>query len=272
MKVRDVLILVAILALGGGLLISWIARLRGRAAETQCTHNLKGVGWGLLNHHDVFKVFPQATIPNPSLPPEKRLSWLVEIEPYALNGGNCKCLVNRTKAWDSEENQPPKFSLYNIDTNRLDPPTPYGQLIQLYCPGSAADPEKLSGVTHYVGIAGLGENAAFLPADDKRAGFFGHDRALTATSDGAENTIAIAETEWRNGAWTAGGHPTVRGLAEDGFPYFGKGREFGGMHRGGCMVFFADGSVHLLSDAIDSRTFDALVTVAGGEKLEDGRW
>jgi prepilin-type processing-associated H-X9-DG protein len=39
------------------------------------------------------------------------------------------------------------------------------------------------------------------------------------------------------------------------------------MHRGGAMVLFADGSVRSIRESIDSKTFEALSTIAGGEEV-----
>ena len=48
-------------------------------------------------------------------------------------------------------------------------------------------------MTHYVGVAGVGEDAARLPAGDARAGMFGYGRQ-TRQQDllrGEANTIAV---------------------------------------------------------------------------------
>jgi prepilin-type processing-associated H-X9-DG protein len=42
------------------------------------------------------------------------------------------------------------------------------------------------------------------------------------------------------------------------------------MHPGGCIVLMADGSVRLLRETIDPRTFEALATIAGGEPVGEG--
>ena len=69
-------------------------------------------------------------------------------------------------------------------------------------------------MTSYVGIAGLGPNAAELPVEDPRAGVFGFDRStpLIEITDGTATTMAVAETAESNGPWKAGGPATVRGL------------------------------------------------------------
>ena len=56
-------------------------------------------------------------------------------------------------------------------------------------------------LTPYLGVAGLGPNAADLALGDPRAGVFGHDRrtALAAIRDGASNTLLIMESARENG-------------------------------------------------------------------------
>ena len=123
--------------------------------------------------------------------------------------------------------------------------------------------------TSYVGIAGLGTDAALLPKSDPRAGVFGYDRetALADITDGPANTLMVAETARAIGSWFQGGPATVRGLDPAQKPYVGKGRQFGGLHEGGAWVAMADGTVRRVSDSVDPKVFEALSTMAGGEKL-----
>jgi prepilin-type processing-associated H-X9-DG protein len=139
-----------------------------------------------------------------------------------------------------------------------------------HCPGSgAAYDARDNELTSYVGIAGLGPDAAELPPGDRRAGVFGFDRTtrLDAITDGAATTMATAETTESNGPWKAGGLSTVRGLDPMRQPYIGPGRQFGGTHRGGAMVGFADGSVRFIRATVDLRVFEAMSTIAGGEAV-----
>ena len=54
-------------------------------------------------------------------------------------------------------------------------------------------------------------------------------------------------------------------------PYYGVDGfgQFYSFHTGGMNALFADGSVHFLAQAIDIRTFAALLTRAGGEVAEN---
>ena len=123
--------------------------------------------------------------------------------------------------------------------------------------------------TNYIGIAGIGKDAPILPKGDPRCGVFGFDRRTTLAdiTDGAANTLMIVESGRATGSWLQGGFATVRGLDPANTPYLGPNRQFGGLHQGGAWIATADGSVRWVRDSIDPRVFEALSTIAGGEKV-----
>lgn len=263
---RASVIIVAIIAVvGGSLLFLAIDRARRSQELVECKRQLSVLGAGLHNYNGIFLHFPQGTYPNKALPPEKRLSWLVSVWPVSLGSGPDKVLIDWSAAWDVAPNREPKYTVLEDAGEREPIPfvTPWG----MHCPASqVADAKDLPSFTHYVGVAGIGDNAATLPLSHKRAGFFGYDRKLRIAElvDGASNTMAIAETGWKNGPWTAGGFSTVRGVVP---PPIGPDCYFGGTHAGGALFAFADAAVHFLNHSIDQRVFDALATIAGREQV-----
>jgi prepilin-type processing-associated H-X9-DG protein len=66
--------------------------------------------------------------------------------------------------------------------------------------------------------------------------------------------MVAVETSAAQGAWTAGGPPTVRG--------FDPAAHFGGNHRGGCQAVFADGSVRLIGATISEAEWRRMVVLA----------
>jgi prepilin-type processing-associated H-X9-DG protein len=263
-------VLVAMCLLGGGLVTVAVTRAREEASRTKCSNNLKQLGLALHNYRDNHGHFPSATLPNETLYPEKRLSWLVDTFLYIEQ---MRLLINRTQAWDAEENLEPKGR--GVDDE--DPPFVLGDCVLFLCPrNSRRGLPGRPGLTHYVGIAGVGKDAAAgslgypsVGLTQPGVGVFGYDRQASRkeVTDGESTTMMVAETALDNGPWTAGGWPTVRGLDRGNLPYFGEGRQFGGTHRGGGMVLFVDGSVRFIKESVDSRTFEALSTIAGGEKV-----
>jgi hypothetical protein len=199
-------------------------------------------------------VFPGATVAAPAIAPDHRMSWLFAIAPY-MEGKSPFGKMPRDLPWDAEENR--YLALWRIKS--------------LQCP--AFPPRPPSGTlapTHYVGIAGVGMNAAALPLESPGAGVFGFDRPvrLEDVKDGLAYTMFVAETLQIEGAWTAGGRPTVRGLDPGGAPYLGRHGQFGSGHFSSVThVGMADGSARALSKAMNPRYFEALATIAGGDDI-----
>jgi hypothetical protein len=265
-----VLVVVLAVVLGGGLLVTAAFRVRHEAALTQCSNNLRVLGLALENYHDIYQAYPTGTVAAKGLPSGKRLSWLVETHPYW--GGQTRLLIDHTKAWDAPENVEPREADEDGDV-------PVGEVTYLHCPlrPTPAAPGG-PGLTNYVGVAGLGEDAADRPAGYPGVGLFGHDRKTRREDlkDGAAVTLTLVETAWENGPWTAGGRPTVRGLDSTGRPYLGPGGQFDCGHREGLFALnppsvtnaaFADGSVRRLRASIRPEVFEALATIAGGETV-----
>lgn len=221
----------------------------------QCTSNIRQIGLGILGYADNEGCFPPGTIPNdhPSL--DCRLGWGASILPYidmfeylCEKGVSDKVAVGC--AWDD-----PIFADLIKDP-----------------PGIIRCPEPPRGPS-YAAIAGLGTDAPSLQVGHRRAGIFGDTRRVTPADvkDGTSTTMMIAESATVPGPWFAGGRATVRGLDPLRRPYLGPARQFGGRHRGGANVLFADGSARFVRESIDPKVFEAISTMAGGEKIS-GDW
>ena len=239
------------LAVAACLLLAGVGRLREGEQCARCMNNLRQIGIGLQSNYDAYGSFLPAVVPAERLPPEKRLSWQYDVVGFTLGLMDRSWGQNRLKPWDDESNslawhlQPPWSFCPAIPNPRdLPPPMP----------------------TSYVGVAGIGEDAASLPGKHPRIGLFGYERVTRRedVTDGLETTLAVIETAHDNGPWLAGGPATVRGL-DPSRPYLGQGNQFGGTHRRLTAALFADGSVHLLADSLHPRTFEALATIAGDE-------
>ncbi len=77
--------------------------------------------------------------------------------------------------------------------------------------------------------------------------------------DGNSNTIAMGETLMEHAWVLPGTAEAIPPGGEDGF--------FGSRHAGGANFVLCDGSVHFISEAIDSEVFVALCTIDGGETV-----
>jgi hypothetical protein len=226
----------------------------------QCKNNLHMMAIAAHEYKDTTGHFPPATHPNDALPPDERLSWQFELLPY-LEQDKLYREFDQSQGWQSPNNLAPE--------SRLVKP--------LRCPKAPSDPPNL---TSYVGLAGLGPDAADLPKDSPRAGLFGWERTVTINDirDGTSCTILAIESFVNNGPWAAGGTTTVRCVDIDDQPYIGTDRPFGLVHADwtwfvtmpmSANAALADGSVRQLQHTINPRTFEALVTINGGEEIRD---
>jgi hypothetical protein len=269
----NVLVAAVVLLLAAGLVLAAIPKVQQAAARSQCQNNLKQIGLGMHNYHYAYEHFPPATIPNDALLCKKRLSWLVEILPFMTQIG---LVIDRDKAWDAEANLVPKSRYQDRDDSWVE--HPIGELRLFRCPINPAVAAPGSpGLTHYVGISGVGADAADLPLEYPGVGFFGCQRRPKKEDikDGLANTIMVMETSTANGPWTAGGFPTTRGLDSGGGPYLGAGGQFSSGHHSTdwllpsktviTNVVYADGSVRGLKDSVSPEVLEALVTIVGGE-------
>lgn len=232
------------------LLLPAVQQARQAARRTASSNNLKQIGLALHNFHEVYAHFPSATEAGTDLKPTQRLSFYFALLPFIEQSALYEAIEDQRKqAWDSQQNQP--FTSMTIPT--------------LQNPGS---PGIAPATTHYLGIAGVGEDAADLPIRHERAGIFGHDRKtrIQDIADGIANTAMVTET-WKDEVpWAAGGQ-TLISLTQE--PYINGPDGMGGPYPGGCNVLMADGSVRFISELTDAAVLRAIATMAGGEVVRD---
>jgi prepilin-type processing-associated H-X9-DG protein len=246
-----------------------ILRSRETQRRVECSNNLKMIGLGLHEYHDAFGAFPPGTVPNPALRPEQRLSWIVAAWSF-VGDGQIHLNIDREKAWDDPVNRKP------TGHSGVEGPASTSELYSPGCPeGRDTLRERSSRTLQYVGVGGVGIDAPTLPMGHPRAGVFGYDRTTRRDDikDGLTTTMMVIETARDLGPWTAGGPKSVRGVDPARQPYIGRGRQFGGNHRGGVNVLYADGSVRFVKESIWPPAFEAAATAAGGETaiVDDSR-
>jgi len=254
-SIRKLMLMIAGLAVAFAVMV-WLVRQfedqNRPPRRAQCMNNMRQIALALLGYCANDGAFPSGTWPNPSLPPESRLSWYAEITPF-LDMQELYMLLEKARPWDAGLNQ-------KVACTRA---------LYLRCPIDNGPRFGNPWTTPYIGIAGVGTDAPSLPKSDPRSGVFGYDRRTTLADikDGLATTMLIAESGRAYGPWLQGGPATVRGLDTANTPYIGPGRQFGGFHPGCVPIAFADGSVRVVDEKIDPKVFEALATMAGRESL-----
>jgi hypothetical protein len=183
------------------------------------------------------------------LPPETRLSWIASLLPY-MGHADWHQKLERGNSWNSPQ---------NLAVVRQ----PLGEVINPAF-GASTTPAGFP-VTHYVGVAGVGEKAGRLPLDHPQAGVFGYGRSARPQdiADGTANTIAVLGVRDGLGPWAAGGQPTVRPLTQP--PYVNGPDGFGSGQPDGMLAGMADGAVRFISKDVDPRVIEQLATIRGQE-------
>jgi hypothetical protein len=262
-RLRGRRLVIAGMVLGGlgcaaavfGTLALVFVELRARGQRLECLNNLRQIGGAVLNYQSANSAFPPGTVPNAALPPEKRLSWLTTLPPFmeqkTKTARDAQTLYDRldpSLAWDAGANAA----------------VAHASVPFCRCPAHPFDdPGVIRGQTSYVGLAGVGRDAAELPRGNPLAGIFGYDRVVRRAdlTAGATQTLLATETARDNKPWTAGGSATVRGLDRADAPYIGPGRAFGGMHPHGLNVLRADSGADFMTDDVAPGFFETLTRV-----------
>src|SRR5262245_10039309 len=136
----------------------------------QCQNSLKQLGIAAHNYHTTHNTFPAGTVRESAESVEDRLSLFVDLLPYLEQDSIAK-QIDRKQGWKSGTNSVATSTVIRV----------------FFCPnGEVTDP-----VTHVVGMAGLGADAATLSDKDSRRGIFGYDRAtaIADIKDGTSSTL-----------------------------------------------------------------------------------
>lgn len=227
------------------------------------------------------KAFPRGTLLREGknfgrpFPPDQRISWMAGMLPY-LGYENISRDINPERSWRPEYDAANKRMI--DDNARLG-----SALIPAFLdPASSPStwwvevpsvPGHRYAATHYVGIAGVGLDAATYTADDpaqaKKMGMFGYDRVTKPedVKDGLSNTIMIIQVPptYRR-PWIAGGGATVAGVPEKRSIEPFVSTKLG--EKRGTYAIMADGSVRFISADISDELFKAMCTINGGEKVD----
>lgn len=225
----ELLVVIAIIAILIALLLPAVQQAREAARRTQCRNNLKQIGLALHLYHDEYRSFPPAYTVDETGQPLH--SWRTLILPF----------IDQQQLYDSIDLSKPWDDPANAEAFQTAVP-PY------ICPSTTIDQFH----TTYTGM--VGPDAA-LPLTD--------GRPISEFTDGTSNTVIVIEAAEQDAVhWMNPQDAGVRFLLS-----FDEDSEFD--HDGGTHALLADGSVQFLSAKMSNETRQALVTVAGGETIDE---
>ena len=203
-------------------------------------------------------------------PPEQRVSFLADLLPFLGKGGLRSTIQEKKYPWYAKENLAaaeswvPEFLVpyYPQTAWRASHPMAEG---------------KVLGATNFVGLAGLGLDAARYnpstnPEHAKKVGITGYDWGSTPAeiTDGMSNTIYMIQAPpGVQRAWISGGGATLVGVDDSLANPISDFVHTAPDKKRGTYVLMADGSVRWVTENIDAKVFKGMVTRAGGETLGD---
>ena len=302
----ELLVVIAIIAILIGLLLPAVQKIREAANRMKCTNNLKQLGLGLHNYHDVNGALPRAG------ELRNELSWHVYVLPY-IEQDNLYQRFNRGPgAFNGAPNNTGPLK-NELGLNRIPiylcPSSPVTKML-LNAPHNVNTPEIMSGnqvpfTTHYYGIMGpKGTNPvsgqAYLWDNVGSHGGFGKqgmfERDTTTgveaepgvnfagATDGLSNTLLVGEMSrldnvvgtryrsWVRGCDTApvcaGCRNVVNAINTPSIATFND-MAMSSHHSQGANFCFGDGSVRMLRQSMALATYRALASRDGGETVSD---
>jgi prepilin-type processing-associated H-X9-DG protein len=274
----ELLVVIAIIGILIALLLPAVQAAREAARRMQCTNNLKQIGIALHNYHDSQNVLPPGAIILPQV--LKNLTtgtgahgWATQalilpyIEQVALFDQTGGGKLTLEEAYDNTDVRPllrAKISGYVCpsDSDFSDPNDLIGKLPDGYGLGRT-NYIAVRGFFSYGGIGTTGTtetpvknctiNTGIFPANVKYS--------FASITDGLSNTFAFGERTsaygccagWWPGAHGAGALDNITGIIRTKLNEFNQRPGFSSLHTSGANFLFTDGSVHFISETIESR-------------------
>jgi hypothetical protein len=263
-------VLIALVA--AGLIITYIQKARMNAHLAASQNNLRQLAFFAAHHSnrdpsldqvEIPKEIPSGTVPIAGQPAENRLSWFVYVLPgldqRRQDVAGLLTQINDQAPWSDTRNQ---------EAARV-------RLLAALCPLNTPQiPTDRPAVTCYVGIAGVGTDAALLSLQPlparapARAGTFRYDSPtpFDRIGDGLSQTLLLGETADDPGPWLRGGPSTVRGVddAKDAKPLIGREGQFGGYFPNGANLALCDGAVRVITPRVSPEVFLRMATIDEG--------
>lgn len=228
----------AVIGVGVALLLPAVQQARTAARRSQDKNNLKQIGLAFHNFHDVYRHFPAAA--SVDAKGKKLLSWRVHILPF-VEAAPLYEQFHLDEPWDSDHNK------------KLIEKMP-----EVYA--SPHDPELTAkGKTRYVAPRGKG---TMFEGDGKTEGNVPQGKSVRDILDGTSNSIMILVAKPDAAViWTKPDDLEI--------DFKNPLKSLSGSALQGFHALFGDGTVRFISDNINADVMKALLTINGGETVDD---
>ena len=288
----ELLVVIAIIAILISLLLPAVQQAREAARRTQCKNNLKQLGLGLHNYHDVFNIFPQAyfaSMVDGSSQEQQGFGWGTMLLPYL----DQTPLYNQLRP-NGVLGDPASTTQQGIWQTAGGPINGADTVLTVFLCPSCTLPSKSAeataawkngfGTSNYAACQGPSTPPTY--SDDEK-GIFGQLRTQTRSTrirdvtDGTSNTLAFGEKAYVTVDGSNGKRDWpvwVGAVGEDEQVVFKT--EFGDVmnttvdddsafsfHEGGVQFTLADGSVRFVSENVDQVVYFNLGDMRDGNPV-----
>lgn len=278
----ELLVVIAIIGILIALLLPAVQAAREAARRMQCSNNLKQIGLGLHLYHDAFAQLPAGwrgynTAGRPHALGSPGWGWAACILPFVEQGNVARTLIHYDKSIGATENAEAAGLVLNL----FRCPSDDGKPVFAWTPdeaGGTAIPQLAS--ANYIGVFGTEDvhKCGATPAGEQCIGngTFYHNSGVRFADirDGLSQTFIAGERmlELDHTTWVGAppGDECSPGLilgtaASPPNTPQDDAHNFGSRHTTGTNFLVGDGSVHIVSQYIDTTAYHALCTRAGGE-------
>jgi prepilin-type N-terminal cleavage/methylation domain-containing protein len=283
----ELLVVITIIAILIALLLPAVQAAREAARRAKCGNSLKQIGLALHLYHDTHRCFPSGwrgynSAGQPDPLGEPGWGWAACILPFVEQESMSANLIHFDRSLTAPENQIVREM--PLPLFRCPSDIEGSEKTFTWVPDEGGNEVTLARA-NYIGVFGVDDihKAHNIPAGQqcRSDGVFFHNSAVTCAdiTDGLSNTFVVGERTSVLGysTWVGApaGDPCAIGLILGSASYPPNSaaedvHNFSSRHPAGTHFLAGDGSVHLISQYIDEKSYHALCTRAGDEPVSGG--